>query len=71
MNTSDLLLLVRRESWYEAATVTAVGFGFSSEFYSCGVGRKKGAIKRQRIAGIDTDNPTVVVLSHCTSEYQI
>ena len=45
--------------------------GFSSETDSCGVGSGQRARKRQRIAGMNTDIPAHVVLSHCTSEYQV
>ena len=38
LNTSGLLLLVGCESWYEAATVTAGGYGLSSGSDSCNVG---------------------------------
>ena len=37
---------------------------------SCGVGSRQGVRKRPGIAGIDTDNPTLVLLSLCSSEYQ-
>ena len=35
---SEFLLLVGRQSWFESATVTAVGFGCSSGSDSGGVG---------------------------------
>ena len=53
-----------RESWYEAATVNAVGFGFKTGLDICGVGSRRGAKKRQRVVGANIDNPTLVVLSH-------
>ena len=47
MSTSDLLLLVGRESCHEAATVTAVSFGFKSGLDIGGVGSRQGERKRQ------------------------
>ena len=64
MKTSEFLLLVGCESWYEAATDTGVGLAsVADELDSCGVGSKKGARKRQQIAGVDTDNLILVLLS--------
>ena len=45
--------------------------GLISKSDSCGVGSGQVARKRQHIAGIDTDIPAHVVMSRCTSEYQV
>ena len=52
LNTSEVLLLVGCELWYEAATVTAVGLASVVEGSDrCGVGSRQVARKRQQICG--------------------